>query len=60
MGTAARCGLTRHAHHLKGKKAQQALLQAFLFRKLKIKGSMAKALKVQPVLDAAKAATSKL
>jgi putative sterol carrier protein len=34
--------------------------QAFLFRKLKIKGSMAKAMKVSPVLEAARASTSKL
>lgn len=35
-------------------------MQAFLFRKLKIKGSMAKAMKVSPVLEAAKKQSSKL
>lgn len=34
--------------------------QAFLFRKLKIKGSMAKAMKVSPVLAAARASPAKL
>jgi hypothetical protein len=34
--------------------------QAFLFRKLNIKGSMAKAMKVTPVLEAARASASKL
>jgi SCP-2 sterol transfer family len=35
-------------------------LQAFLFRKLKIKGSMAMAMKVTPVLQAARAPPPKL
>lgn len=35
-------------------------MQAFLFRKLKIQGSMAKAMKVTTVLDAARATPSKL
>ena len=34
--------------------------QAFLFRKLRIKGSMAMAMKLQPILDAANEKLSKL
>lgn len=41
----------RFAHHR---------MQAFIFRKLKIKGSMAKAMKVPAVLEAARAPASKL
>lgn len=42
------------ANFVKMASGQQSPQQAFLMRRLKIQGSMAMALKLQPVLDAAK------
>ena len=46
-------GVATHAKSLEAGSKHLMLLQAFLMRKLKISGSMAMAMKLQPILDAA-------